>query len=112
MCGGCNETWIVDEPEEKRIWLNAFPLVRPNGDMLALDLREKETNPPVINLAHEDESRIIAESFDRFLQDWAMIGYVGPDVWVLDEFIAPETKLLAPNQAKAEQFRKLIMAET
>lgn len=103
------ETWIDDEPELKEMWLNSFPFARlANADMIALDLRKDMLDPPVVYLSHDDDSRLISESFDRYLEDWAAASYVGPEIWVLKAFFDAESKMLTPNKQHAAEFRQLL----
>ncbi len=96
-----------EAPEQEAYWLNTLPFawIR-NGDKLGLDLRQKE-QPPVIYLAHDDDSVTIAPDFDTFLETWERLCYIGPEIWLLEEFINPETGFLDANTTKAIELRKL-----
>jgi len=93
-------------PEQEAFWLNALPFawIR-NGDTLALDMRH--SLPPVVYLAHDDDSRVIAPSFDAFLNTWERLCYIGPEIWLLDEFLDSETGLMNADTDKARQLRDL-----
>ena len=96
-----------EAPEQEAYWLNAFPFawIR-NGDKLGLDMRQKE-RPPVVYLAHDDDSKVIAPDFGTFLETWERLCYIGPELWLLEEFINPETGFLDTNTAEAIELRKL-----
>ena len=96
-----------EAPEQEALWLNALPFawIR-NGDKLGLDMRQKE-QPPVVYLAHDDDSKVIAPDFDAFLEAWERLCYIGPEIWLLEEFINPETGFLDANTAKATELRRL-----
>ena len=96
-----------DAPEQEAFWLNALPFawIR-NGDKLGLDMRQKD-KPPVVYLAHDDDSKVIAPDFDTFLETWERLCYIGPEIWLLKEFINQETGLLDPNSVKAIELRRL-----
>lgn len=96
-----------EAPEQEAYWLHALPFawIR-NGDKLGLDMRQKE-KPPVVYLAHDDDSKVIAPDFDTFLETWERLCYIGPELWLLEEFINPTTGFLDANTAKAIELRKL-----
>lgn len=75
-------------PSQKAFWLNAVPFHSLlNGDYLALDVSAELADPPVVYLAHDDEtSGILAPSFTSFLDVWAKLCYVGPEDWMLKPF--------------------------
>ncbi len=100
------ETWIAEYPKDQEFWLNSLPISPlDNGDFLAVDLREAKADPPVVYLAHDDESRIIAPSFSAFLKTWADLCYIGPEIWILDHFIDNSTGMLDASTPKAERLR-------
>jgi hypothetical protein len=64
---GAEETWIADEPREREFWLNSAPFAfMSNGDFLALDVRGKPEDPPVVYLCHDGMSFQLTVSFDEF----------------------------------------------
>lgn len=103
------ETWLAEEPDQQELWLKSLPFLRmDNGDYLSLDLRRPADDPPVLYLSHDDESQTIAASFTGFLQAWERVCYVGPESWMLEPFIDPETGLLDGDCANAKKLRKWI----
>jgi len=106
------EALFEDAPGEKSLWSNALPFTPiDNGDYLALDLSGSRDGPPVIYLSHEGESEIIAPDFVTFLQTWERLCYIGPEIWLLAEFI-DESGLLNADTEKARQLRKLFRIKT
>jgi hypothetical protein len=103
------DTWIADFPEQQRIWRNALPIICvENGDYLGLDLSERRDDPPVVYLSHDDEaSGPIAASFSGFLQTWARLCYIGPELWVLAPFQSDDG-LLDADVSKAESLRRIL----
>jgi SMI1/KNR4 family protein SUKH-1 len=84
------ETWVAEEEGQRLIWESARPFLNlNNGDYLALDFRVA-TEPPVVYLNHDDESVTIAPSFDEFLRSWERLCYVGPEHWLLLEFVGAD----------------------
>lgn len=103
------DTWVADEPAQRRIWESAFPFARlDNGDYLAVDGREHETDGAILYLNHDDESFVIAPHFVAFLEAWEQLGYIGPEHWLLRSFIAPGG-YLDPTSERAQQLRRLVV---
>jgi hypothetical protein len=102
------ETWIAEYPQDKSFWLNSVPFVEMNnGDYLALDATEKTDNPPVVYLSHDEESFVIAESFTDFLTHWERLCYIGPEVWMLENF-RNEKGYINSDSVEAKDLRKLL----
>jgi hypothetical protein len=102
------ETWVAEYPQDKAFWLNSVPFVEMNnGDYLALDVTEGRDNPPVVYLSHDDESFIIAESFTDFLTHWERLCYIGPEIWMLENFRS-EDGYINSNSDNTEDLRKLL----
>lgn len=103
-----NETWIAEYPEDQATWLKSLPIAAmANGDYLGVDLRGAKSDPPVVYLSHDDESRVIAESFTAFLQSWAGLCYIGPEIWLLENFLDEENGWLDSNTERAKKLREL-----
>ncbi len=106
--GWAEETWVAEYPQEKNFWLNSVPFAEiNNGDYLSLDITEAKDNPSVVYLSHDDESFVVAESFTDFLTHWERLCYLGPDVWMIENFRS-ENRYLNSNSNKAEGLRKLL----
>jgi hypothetical protein len=102
------ETWLAEEPDQQELWLKSLPFLHlDNGDYLALDLRQPADDPPVYYLSHDDESQTIASSFTSFLQAWERVCYIGPESWLLEPFINPETGFLDGDCENAQKLRRL-----
>lgn len=107
------ETWLAEEPDQQELWLKSLPFLHlDNGDYLALDLRQPADDPPVLYLSHDDESQTIASSFTSFLQAWERVCYLGPESWLLEPFIDPETGLLDGGCENAKKLRQLLAMMT
>jgi hypothetical protein len=95
------DTWVADEDAQRLMWQSSRPFLQlDNGDYLALDLRNS-TDPPVVYLNHDDESVTIARSFDEFLRDWEGLCYLGPEHWLLLEFLGADGYLDAKSDRAA-----------
>ncbi len=108
-CGDWAEAF-AEFPEDQRMWATAFPLAHiGNGDYLGLDTAEGDDDPPVIYLAHDDQSRILSPSLSVFLSAWERLCYIGPEIWLLEEFLGDDGMLTAVG-AKADALRALLGA--
>jgi hypothetical protein len=96
------------DPAQQALWLNALPF-QPilNGDYLGLDTSTAHDNPPVVYLAHDDKSQIIAPSFTSFLQTWAELCYIGPESWMLEPF-QDKNGLIDGTSQKAALWRTML----
>ena len=109
---GATETGIADWPEEKALWLRAFPFAgMSDGDFLALDLERGTADPPVVYLCHDDQSRMLSRSFDDFLEEWRRLCYIGPHPELLEDFFDPASGYLSGASEKARALRVLFEAE-
>jgi hypothetical protein len=102
------ETWVAEDPEQRQIWESAIPFVAlRNGDYLALDLRGGSADPPVEYLNHDDESFMLAPGLAAFLTAWERLCYIGPEHWLLSEFIGDDGYLDSESD-RAGQLRALL----
>ncbi len=76
-----------------------------NGDYLGTRLAG-EPAPPVIYLPHDDESREIAPSFTAFLTAWERLGYLGPEIWMLEPFLNPAPGHLDADSEPVQALRR------
>lgn len=88
------ETWVSEDQEERSKWEVTFPFCRlANGDYLGL-VSEGKTSGCVMYLSHDSESQVIAGSFSSFLQEWAKCCYIGPEFWMIEDFLSAHTGYL------------------
>lgn len=93
-------------------WERAFVFMSPpNGDSIALDIVADSHQPPVIYLNHEEPESVIrlAGSFGEFLESFSLLGFVGPEHWILEHFldgqgICAQLKADLPNAAAFRRF--------
>ena len=104
-----SDTWIAEDPAQRLTWETALPItLLDNGDYLALDLRLNESDPPVVYLNHDDESFTLAPDFANFLEVWERLCYIGPEHWLLGEFIGDDGHL-DPDSDRASRLRRLFV---
>ena len=102
------ETWVADAADQHAMWTSALPFVRmDNGDYLALDLQSAELEPPVVYLNHDDGSSVIAPDLATFLNAWERLAYLGPEHWLLLEFVDSHG-FLDPESDRAVRLRRLL----
>ncbi len=81
-----------------------------NGDIIAFDLREDTSDPPVIYLSHDcDEAHgaCLGDSFADFMLNWSRLGFVGPECWLLRPFLDGEPGTLNSTEAAARKWQSL-----
>jgi hypothetical protein len=99
-----------DEGNEKRLWLESLPFAYiENGDYLAVSLADGGDDPAVVYLAHDDASQVIAPSFTQFLAHWERLCYVGPESWLLNNFLDGNGFINADSE-QASRLRALLGA--
>lgn len=102
-----NDTWVGDYEEEREHWENSIPVAAMlTGDYLAVQ-PTGEPDPPVVYLSHDSGSEAIAPSFSGFLQTWARLCYIGPDMCFLEPFIDSASRYLTPEGEHARKLRQL-----
>jgi hypothetical protein len=106
-----NDTWVADTPDQRSIWDTALPFLRlDNGDYLALDLRNGDTEPPVAYLNHDDDSFLLAPNLVAFFTAWERLCYLGPEHWLLGAFIG-DAGYLDTESERAARLRALLGRE-
>jgi hypothetical protein len=85
-----------------------------NGDYVAIE-RQGKQDGPVFYISHEtnveDESPIIpyCNSGKQFMTVWERFGYLGPEIWVLFQFLNDSTTgMLDPDSSLANQWRAFL----
>lgn len=100
------ETWIADDSDEQALWLKCLPIASlQNGDFIAV--KTERNDPPVVYLSHDNASRVISPSFMTFLKTWERLCYLGPEIWMLENFIDPKNGFLNADTVQAQALRRL-----
>jgi len=86
-----------------------------NGDYLALHAKAGSDRVPVIYIDHEADLELqspiipLSESLEQFFTTWERIGYIGPEIWLLNPFLRDsKTGLLDANCPLAIRWRTLL----
>jgi hypothetical protein len=99
------ETWISEEPAQKEIWLSTFPFMHlENGDFLGLEMQSGKDEARVLYLNHEEESSVIAPSFQSFLYEWERLCYIEPKLSQLETYL-DQSGHLSGEGAAADSLR-------
>jgi hypothetical protein len=110
---GFDQFWGPESALDSALMRRSVPfMIISNGDYLALDVETDRENPPVAYLSHEGSgtSRLIAPSFERFAMDWERLSYIGPEIWLLKEWLDKESGMINPESLKTELLRSLLTA--
>jgi hypothetical protein len=104
------ESWLAEPewPLDYAFWRHGWPLARdPAGNGPAL-WRHARNQPhyPVVYLDHEDESFLIAPTFDQFLEQWERLGYLS--FRELLNFRNPDTGFLDSTTPEARRLREIL----
>lgn len=101
------DSWLAEEEFEadQRFWLSGIPFLRmPNGDYLAID----PDTEAVVYLSHDSTSRFVGSDLMAFLHAWQLLGYAGPESWIIKRFIDASTGNLAvPSRDQAKGIHRL-----
>jgi cell wall assembly regulator SMI1 len=132
FCGGCHWSldWIAQFNKEKDGWVQeVFPNQEDpydkvwhqtlafqevgNGDYLAIDLRNPNSQP-VVYLSHDDgegHGYVLGENFTDFIFRWSKIGCPGAEDWQWLPFTNSPQSYIDPNCENAQQWKKTIKIE-
>ncbi len=97
-----------DFPLDRAFWRHALPLTQyPDTDGLALWLYDPDyAEPAVTYLQHSDKSFLLSRSFNEFLVQWEMLGYIS--IGELEDCRNPETGFLDSRTPKAVEWRETL----
>ncbi|MDF2234052.1 SMI1/KNR4 family protein [Albimonas sp. CAU 1670] len=118
---------LADAEESRRIWVReCFPDPSDaydrhwhdklafyevgNGDHLAVDLSSEHLGA-IVYLSHDDgkgHGLAMADSFERLILHWSLIGGVGGEDWQWIPFYDPQSSKIDPYGEAARRFRDLI----
>lgn len=100
-----SEDLIAEDDDEKQWWGGSFPFAElKNGDYLAL-VDHRDADSAVVYLSHEGDSGIIAPTFSFFRSAWPRLCYLGPENWLLRDYMNSATGFLDPDSEEASELR-------
>lgn len=98
-----------------RVWQNKFAFLKvPNGDMVAIDLNEKE-NQRVVYLSHDDgegHGYKLGNDADDFIDRFLRIGCPGLEDWQWLPFVTDSGSGILPACDNAVQWRQWFKLDT
>lgn len=112
---------VMDElgrfgPAAAAVMRGSVPLIEiANGDYMILHLKAQGHDSQVVYVSHEADADVespitpISSTGEQFMVDWERIGYLGPEIWLLDAFLeASPKKLLESSSSIASRWRLVL----
>lgn len=101
-----------EEDEYDAVWYHKLGFMNvPNGDVIALDVKESETNPPVVYLSHDDgegHGYILGKDFNTYFEQLLLVGACGNEYWQMLPFCLDEKSGIVSNCENAKEYRRII----
>ena len=110
---GWVETCFNDEDDEyDAVWHHKLGFMQvPNGDIIAFDVKKRETNPPVVYLSHDDgegHGYILGKDFNTFFEQLLLVGACGNEDWQMLPFCLDAESGIVSDCENAKEYRKII----
>lgn len=112
--------WVEDcfpdaEDAYDAVWHNKLGFMHvPNGDIIAFDVAESETNPPVIYLSHDDgegHGYVLGKDFDTYFEQLLRVGACGNEDWQMLPFCTDSRSGIVSDCENAVEYRRIIGLE-
>lgn len=109
--------WIEDcftdeEDEYDAVWYHKLGFMHvANGDIIAFDIKEDESNPPVVYLSHDDgdgHGYILGKDFDTYFEQLLLVGACGNEDWQMLPFCLDAQSGIVSDCENAKEYRKII----
>ena len=89
------ERWNSDDTKSayedagfEEVWDTFIFSSLQNGDALGLNCSNDSIDPPVVYIDHEGcSNKQLAPTLNDFLYQWQRLGYIGPEYWMIEDFI-------------------------
>lgn len=107
------EACFADEDDEYDVvWHHKLGFMTvPNGDVIAFDVKENETNPPVVYLSHDDgegHGYILGKDFDTYFEQLLKVGACGNEDWQILPFCPDAQSGIVSDCENAKEYRRII----
>ncbi len=107
------EECFPDEDDEyDAVWHHKLGFMHvPNGDMIAFDVKESETNPPVVYLSHDNgdgHGYILGKDFNTYFEQLLLVGACGNEDWQILPFCLNVKSGIVSDCENAKEYRRLI----
>lgn len=103
-----------DDPYDK-VWHNKLGFMTvDNGDVIAFDLEDENTDKKVVYLSHDDgpgHGYVLGSNFLEYFNNLLLIGGCGSEDWQMEPFMEDTQSGLKPDCENARLYRKLIGLE-
>jgi hypothetical protein len=110
---GQDDQLTESQMQAVEVWRHSVPFIHVgNGDHVALHVTGAADEMPVVYLCHDDPETPVtwlSPSFDQFLADWEALGYLGPEIWLLDAFLGNGGGPLDVHQNNARRWREMLL---
>lgn len=101
-----------EEDEYDAVWYHKLGFMNvPNGDVIAFDMKENETNPPVVYLSHDDgegHGYILGKDFDTYFEQLLLVGACGNEDWQMLPFCLDAQSGIVSECENAKEYRGII----
>ncbi len=101
-----------EEDEYDAVWHHKLGFMNvANGDVIAFDVKENETNPQVVYLSHDDgegHGYILGKDFDTYFEQLLLTGACGSEDWQMLPFCPDAQSGIVSDCENAKEYRKLI----
>lgn len=106
------ECFTNEDDEYDAVWHHKLGFMRvPNGDIIAFDVNENETNPPVVYLSHDDgegHGYILGSDFDTYFEQLLLVGACGSEDWQIMPFCTDAQSGIVSDCDNAKNYRRII----
>ena len=106
------ECFTDEEDEYDAVWHNKLGFMHVlNGDIIAFDVKESETNPSVVYLSHDDgdgHGYILGKDFNTYFEQLLFVGACGNEDWQILPFCPDARSGIVSDCENAKEYRKLI----
>lgn len=106
------ECFTDKEDEYDAVWHNKLGFMSvPNGDVIAFDTMENETNPPVVYLSHDDgegHGYVLGRDFETYFEQLLLVGACGNEDWQMLPFCTDSQSGIVSDCKNAKEYRCII----
>lgn len=101
-----------EEDEYDAVWQHKLGFMNvTNGDVIAFDVKENETNPPVVYLSHDDgegHGYILGKDFNTYFEQLLLVGACGNEDWQMLPFCLDPQSGIISDCENAKEYRRII----
>ena len=113
--GWVENCFTNEDDEYDAVWQHKLGFMNvPNGDVIAFDVKENETNPPVVYLSHDDgegHGYILGKDFNTYFEQLLLVGACGNEDWQMLPFCLDAQSGIVSDCENAKEYRSIIGLE-